>query len=476
MSLWLCLRLAQLPLECQNRDEHRPVAIVEQRRLLCLNSQAIELGLQAGMGVAQAQALCAEQPILLLPRDCHREQRTLERLACWAYSISPRLHTWREHSLLLEISSCLRLFGGAQRIVELARNGLGRRGHRVHCALAETRKGAWLLSFRPQTEALEHTLPLDERLGKLPLSLLYPLCEDVRALQHSGIARVGELLALPRAALAQRCGRDLILLLEQLLGHRHDAEADFRPPPRFADHLDLGYPVYNHTEMQPAMQHLLQAMERFLELRQLRTRQIDWIFIGQPGQRQSLRVRSSTPLACAARWQSLSDMAVERLRLAWGAQTIALRTRSLEAQGTVHTDLFNTPSPQADLYTLPDQLRNRLGLQSILHLQQRDEHLPERAVYSTPTPTTEAPASADQLKERPFWLLQPPQPLSVNREGTLFWHGPLQLLRGPERLEDGWWHQPCSRDYYVAAGPEGNRYWVFHERLQQRWYLHGLFA
>jgi len=478
MSLWLCLRLTQLPLECQNHDEHRPVAVVEQRRLLCLNSHAGELGLREGMGMAQAQALCAEQSLLLLSRDHRQEQRTLERLACWAYSISPVLHIWQEHSLLLEVGGCLRLFGGAHRILELARNGLSRRGHQAHCALAETRKAAWLLSFRPAAEALEHARPLQERLAQLPLSLLYPLCSELRALEQTGLSTVGELLALPGTALAERCSPALRPLLEQLLGHRHDGVAPFQPPARFADQLHFGYEVKARAEMRPAMQHLLEALERFLTLHQLRTRQLDWIFIGQPGQRQCLRVRSSTALGLASAWQSLSDVAMEGLQWQWGVQTIALRARSLEALTAAETDLFSTHSSQAELHVLPDQLRNRLGLQAILQLQQRDEHLPERAVYRTPLCSSPPERTPGRCAEqgRPFWLLPEPQPLSLGADGALYWQGPLRLLYGPERLEDGWWQQPCSRDYYVAEGATGNRYWIFHERLQRRWYVHGLFV
>lgn len=476
MSLWLCLRLAQLPLECLSREEGQPTAVVEQRQLLCINNSAAELGLKAGLGIAQAQALCGEQSLRLLARDPRAEQRALQRLACWAYSISPTLHSFGEHSLLLEIGGCLRLFGGVQSILNLALGGLAQRGHQVDSALAQTRKAAWLLSFRPTAEALDYTRPLPERLAPLPLSLLHPLCKEVAALQHTGLSRLGELLTLPGPALANRCGRELAVLLEQLLGHRHDSAADFRPPDYFADHLYLGYEVQNRAEMQPAIHQLLQALERFLQLRQLQTRQIDWAFISSARQRQSLRVRSSTPLHSAARWQTLSDVAMERIQLQRGVQTIALHARRLEALTAIAADLFGPARTEAALSTLPDQLRNRLGLQAIQYLQCRDEHLPELAVYSTPEPSSTGIETDAVGRERPFWLLAKPQPLSVDAKGGLYWQGPLRLLRGPERLEDYWWQQPCSRDYYMAEGAAGNRYWVFHERLQRCWYLHGLFV
>ena len=49
-------------------------------------------------------------------------------------------------------------------------------------------------------------------------------------------------------------------------------------------------------------------------------------------------------------------------------------------------------------------------------------------------------------------------------------------MGGPERIEDLWWQQPVSRDYYIARGRGGQYYWLFHDRRQRCWYLHGLFA
>jgi protein ImuB len=54
---------------------------------------------------------------------------------------------------------------------------------------------------------------------------------------------------------------------------------------------------------------------------------------------------------------------------------------------------------------------------------------------------------------------------------------PAQLLRGPERIESGWWDQgDVRRDYYLARTGEGTQVWVFHDRRGGQWYLQGLWA
>ena len=53
----------------------------------------------------------------------------------------------------------------------------------------------------------------------------------------------------------------------------------------------------------------------------------------------------------------------------------------------------------------------------------------------------------------------------------------LQLLKGPERIETGWWdNQPVSRDYYVARQRNGQQLWIYRNRLDRQWYLHGVFG
>jgi protein ImuB len=78
---------------------------------------------------------------------------------------------------------------------------------------------------------------------------------------------------------------------------------------------------------------------------------------------------------------------------------------------------------------------------------------------------------------RPIWLLHRPLKLVVE-EGRPSYQGTLDLVAGPERIEAGWWDgAPVSRDYFVAASPNGEKFWVYREhRDPSAWYVHGVFA
>lgn len=72
---------------------------------------------------------------------------------------------------------------------------------------------------------------------------------------------------------------------------------------------------------------------------------------------------------------------------------------------------------------------------------------------------------------RPSRLLKKPKQL-VRRELDRYKflsHQPV------ERLEDSWWEASRGRDYYFALSPKGEFAWVFYDRIENQYYLHGYF-
>ena len=85
MSLWLCLRFGQLPLQCLSQSEDQPVAVMSQQRVARVNDCGAALGISPGMGTATLRALAGTLPVQLLERDEGAEQRALQQLCCWAF-------------------------------------------------------------------------------------------------------------------------------------------------------------------------------------------------------------------------------------------------------------------------------------------------------------------------------------------------------------------------------------------------------
>ncbi len=475
MSLWLCLRFEQLPLECLDRGEDHPVAVLESQRVLRANDCATALGIRPGMGTATVRALAGDGPLKLLERDAAAQARSLEQLGCWAYGITPTLHTWREDCLQLEIGGCLALFRGLDTLLAEVDRGLGGRGFSARRALAPTPVAAWLLSFANEDAAVAVEQPLQERLAPLPLGLLDEFGDTVASLRRAGLHTLGDVLALPPAALGRRCGRAFCDVLQRALGRLEDPPSDYRPPATFSDEYWFGYEVKTNGELLPAVQRLLESLCRFLRNTQLRSSEITWRLVGIDSKLRDIRVRSTSSHSNPADWFQLTRIRFEQLALDGGVEGLALQCDSLLPGELENIDLFSPRSQREPLAALLDRLRNRLGLQAVENVGCRDEHLPELAVFTASEQAAGARAAEAPGAQRPFWLLPEPQSLG-DRGGALYWQGALELHYGPERIEDNWWRDPVSRDYYIAAGKGGEHYWVYRDRLAGGWYLHGVFA
>ncbi len=484
--MWLCLRFNQLPLQCLNRSEELPVAVLHKHRVVRSNDCAASLGIRQGMSTATARALAesdAEGAILLLEQDTEAEQRALQQLCCWAYSITPALYIDRADSLLLEIGGCLKLFKGLDTLLaEIARN-IGARGYRVQYGLAPTPKAAWLLSFAEGGDAMDmpgkavKTLhqTLTERLAPLPLKLLGELFTTVESLHRAGFHTLGDILALPFSALGRRCGADFTYFLQQVLGQQQDLKLEYQPPKTFSDEYWFGYEVDVNEELFPAVQLLLQSLCQFLRNTQLQTSDITWQLIGIDRKLHTVVVRSVTSQSNWENWFQLTRIRFEQLPLKNSVEGLSLSCHSLYAGELESIDLFSPHNQREPMNSLLDRLRNRMGLQAIEKISCRDEHLPEFAVHLSSEDVPGGCRDNQGCAQRPFWLMPHPQVLRQHGE-NLYWNGALTLVYGPERIEDNWWLEAVSRDYYIAENGGGQHYWVFHDRLAANWFIHGIFA
>ena len=113
-------------------------------------------------------------------------------LAAWACQFTPRVSLEPAQALLLEIACSVRLFSGVEALLAQLREGLDELGFPASMGTAATARAAlWLARGG------------GGRLEALPLEVTG---FDQEFLRSIGVATLGQLLALPRAGLAQRCG------------------------------------------------------------------------------------------------------------------------------------------------------------------------------------------------------------------------------------------------------------------------------
>ena len=124
---------------------------------------------------------------------------------------------------------------------------------------------------------------------------------------------------------------------------------------------------------------------------------------------------------------------------------------------------------------LQERLHARLGQDKVFILQPGNDHRPELATVLIDPGKEGKVRQLEHRTPRPMWLL--PKPLAL-KSGEPHYHGALNLMAGPERIESGWWDSNgVGRDYFVAQSTQGETLWLYREhRDPHAWFLHGVFA
>jgi protein ImuB len=557
--LWLGLFLPHLPIEvflrtvdCGAPDTHggaqrttsrsasdhrlhaEPLlAVCDHMRVLQASDSAQALGVRSGMKRATALALAPE--LNLVEREATLEGDALRQLACWALQFTPSVSLQGDPlagdaggptrpaapescGLLLEVEPSLRLFGGLDALITRVRTGATQLGFAVQIACAPSATGAWLLArhrdgLRAQTES-----QLNARLAALPVALLDAGRLHLATLDSIGVRTLKDLVQLPRAGLARRFGKALLIELDRAFGRQPEPRLWFEAPLVFEARLELLAQVENAESLLFAARRLIVQLGGWLGARHAAVRAFELL-----GEHDDLpATRLTVRLADASRdIDRLTGLLRETLAvtaLPAPVHTLQLRCDQIAELATANHEMFPLPaSSREGLGRLIERLQARLGRTQVQRLLLAQDHRPEAAYRLEPvdrlpheepsragTPgtlqhaQTRGPSPAAKPRRggaadpkashaavgtlpRPLWLLSRPIALT-ERNNRPYWHGPLTLLAGPERIESGWWDDALiQRDYFIAADDSDVLLWLYRERLpnadtRQGWFLQGRFG
>ena len=482
--LWLALHLPRLALDLA--EARAPLASTAyaltegppQRRVIhSANAKADAAGVVAGQSLNAALAVCPQ--LQFGPRQPGAERAALEHLAACLYGISAEVSLAPPDGVLLEAAASRRLFAGATGVLEAVRGVLAELGLSARLGLAPTPAAAELAArLKDGSHALSHRA-LRQLVEHAPLALA-PLSAGSRALlAGSGLRRIGEVLRLPRDALARRIGSSDLQRLDQLIGTRSDPRACFRPRERFERCLELLAPADTSAALMFPLCRLLRDFAVFLQANELGIQEFQLELVHPKSPATRLRVATLALVRDPARLIELSEQGLAGLSLPQAVQAIALNADCLLPFVPAQSDLFERGAEAAtSALHLLERLRARLGEAAVVGIGLHADHRPEHASQTQPLSALEPrgatePALAARQHAaptpRPNWLLANPQPIAGHD---------LRLLSGPERIESGWWDGgDCRRDYYIARDPHGRSVWVFHHPGEPaHWYLHGVFG
>ena len=515
--LWLAVHLPMFALEVNQAGQNTqtPAVLVDGSRVVLGNRAALKAGIGLQSTLATAHGVCPQ--LVHYRRDPGRELKRLRLLAemCYRFtsrvSLEPPRGTQTASGLLLEAGGSLRLFGDLNawqsQVAALCRD-LGhaaalRTAATPSAVLALARAGASRLADVP----LVHT-ELDE--------------SEVESLSNMGIRTLGPLLQLPEAELGQRFGTGLTNYLQRLTGAAPDLRRCIEPAPVFASSLHLLDPITDKGALLFPMQRLLAELEHWLIGRQLGAARLLWHFAPhEAATRVSLPVRFAAARQRKAEFIEVVRLALNRADLPENVLEIGLKAQSLApwtARSQALFKLFRSPQPgsarghtshtkaqpgsarghtshtkaqpgsarghpsqtkaqprSARGHTsqengapteLIDRFTAHLGEAGCSGVAVTGQHVPEWAWRRCHTGGPGDPPDRYGGINRPLWFFDSPRRIERKE---------FEILRGPERLQTGWWVHGEARDYYVIRYGNGVRGWAF-VGPDGRWFLHGYFG
>jgi len=498
--LWMCLHFPKLALEVftQNQDIETPFAIEERktnkRLVLLCNEEAEADGLQAGMTMPTAHSLC--EHLVVKERDPLIENKALEQIALLMSQFSPTITIQAPDNILLEIGSCLRLFGGLKNLHHKVQIQMQHFNYSYKLAVAKTPLAAEIAARLLEDES--KFLISNAYLKQIPIHELNYRhdTKTLKRLQGMGFRRLGDILDLPKAALGKRFGKSFLIYLDKLTGKTLDSRDVFEPPTFFEHHIHFIEELTVRDSLLFPLKRLLDDMEKYLQQRQQEASSVVILLKDRTNQTTAIDIKFAEPQYRSNQILPLIQLKFETLTLSEPIITVGIKADQLVEQEIKIKTLFFQEDPtyqdgSSDSHkaTLINRLTARLGDDQVQSLKLLDDHRPENCWTYTP-PVVKAPRkttikSFTPIKQaRPLWLLPQPQQLPI-REGQPFWHGPLTLLNGPERIHTGWWDRnPVNRDYFIAQHKQGELLWIYKDRenipmralKREQWFLHGIFS
>ncbi len=453
--------------------------------MIACDTQATEAGVRGGMKPSLVRSLAADA--VILQRDVAAEAAALDALACWAGAFTPRVCVVPQKGLLLEVGSCLTLFGGLDSLWGKVLAGIRAQGFVVRSAVAPVAQGAlWLALVRDDMPRVDGPR-LRPALDALPLCDLATVltANVVERLESFGLQTLGEARRQPSAALTRRIGSLAMTRMARAYGELAEAQQEFVFPQQFVHGVELPAPIENAEALLFVAHRLVQAMTGWLGARQCGIQECSLLLLHHHRSPTAVVLRFGETQRDPVRIEWVLRERLQQLDLPAPVEAVRLEAKRVQPLPGRSAALLPGGAAQHDgMPALIERLRARMGEANVHGLMLEADHRPERNGRAAGSGKSGA---AFAHVPRPLFLLATPQLLG-EYDGRPQYDGPLLLLSDRERIESGWWdggerdaEKTCSgdirRDYFVALSPSQRWLWIYREcAVPGGWYLHGYFS
>lgn len=496
---WRTDRLARTP-GASAPSPDTPLVLVgregRRRTVIAANAAAHTLGAIPGMAAAKAQALIPG--LVVRDADPVGDDAALGRLAIWALKrYSPIVAADPPDGLRLDMAGAAHLLGGEQGFVADLAQRLGDSGIAARIAIAPAYGAAHALArYGQAVPTIVTPEMLDTALSPLPVAALRLDAATLDALGRLGVETIGELAALPRAAMALRLGSEVGRRLDQAYGGAAEPFELVEAPELVRVRRAFAEPIAAPETLARYTGKLVVQLCEDLEKQGLGARRLDLLFARVDNRIEAIRAGTAKPLRDVKRMTRLLCDKIETVAPGFGIELMVLTAtiaEPLDYRSTV-TSLIDPAIP--DLSDLVDTLANRMAHGQLFRCTPTQSEVPERSVgrIAPLAPPVGVTWPADW--PRPSRLLDPPAPVEAmallpdHPPASFTWGGVRRRVKradGPERIFGEWWVRDgelaAVRDYFEVEDEAGERFWLFRRgdgedpnTGDHRWYLHGIFA
>lgn len=488
---WACVNLPEFPLQILVRSHPDwrglPVAVVEadkpQAFILAANESArrnrITPGMRYAAGLSQSPGLRAGT---VTDKETHE---TASSVATDLRRFSPEVEPsndepgilWLDATGLSPVTPSLAKW--ARGILEMLRH----KGFHSSVAVGFSRFGSYAAAkTRPGVTVLPSSKDETAVAGAARLSRLGLSPKLLEHLEKLGVVTVRDFLGLPATGLRERFGPEAERLHRMATGEMWRPLAPEVPVETPRSVLFLDHPETDATRLLFYIRRQLHPLLSELASRHQALAELVLLFVLERKLRREEHVRPAFPTLDSVTILDLVRLTLERTPLPAPVRELELTAIGIQADRE-QLRLFNE-NPRRDLRAAARafaRLRAEYGDSSVSRLVIRGGHLPEARVsfeplteLQLPTPSPESgPMLVRRLYDKPVALpVLPGRELDRNLLRA-FIDGAITKTAGPYLVEGGWWHRDTHREYHLVETVRGEIVWVYYDRKQSRWFLHG---
>lgn len=369
----------------------RPYALVIQARIALADAQAHSLGVRRGF--ARSHALALAPQLECLDPDPARERRGFEAVALALCAYTPQVVLADRHTILLDVTASLRLFGGLRALWHKLVATLEASGHRAVFACAPTPWAAWLFAQASvhggRMRRVVKPMRLERVLDTVPAVLLPAAAEHRDGLAQIGCDTLGAVRRLPRGGLTRRFGPKLLDTLARTYGEASDPREYFEPPAVFEAKLELMARVEQAEALLFAVRRLLLQLVGWLTARHAGVSRFTLKLVHETARRgdprsSSLTIAWSTPARDLDHLVLMSREQLQRTELIAPVIELYLTADETSDYEAPSDTLFPLEAGGAErneaMARLLERLIARLGADKVREIAMQADHRPEAAI------------------------------------------------------------------------------------------------